>query len=603
MPQLQVFHTHRYAPPASVARKLALSEAMSAAYAADGYARAAGEPAVVVAADEVEALEALTALPCSWGDRIPLVVVCRLDAARIPYALDAFREVTRHRIAVRVPADLAGLGDRVRQALDLDAPVLVAAAGPLADPALAAVAAIAPPAPPALAPDPGAVRRFARALEGAWRPLLVVGRRAALEVDPADVAALARKLVAPAALTIDASSLPKGRLAQWAQAFAPDGLLLAATNMAWAQSFLDADRILALDGILSEGDLFGLNDYPMHEPPKVLLRVAREDLKSAELAQEVSFAELGAFVRALEAEVGPPWAGLRLLRRRWLREVENNGAEVKKHLDEIADRDAQKDPPKPPAKPTVEPTVAARAIAAAAPPAGALLITEGNATGMWTWSYLFPEALARPGGAAPLPSAVVHPGLMANIGIALHQAAGVQLAARLDPVWAILGDGSLLYQLRMLGELRRLRDAKALTAPLVVFVFGNGAWDAIRLEQTFFFESDYVGTQIPPYDFAGLARLYGCEAMQVAAPQDLGPALQMAAARKPGDPPLLVDIAMPRDRVPFAGLSFALAELDFASLRLGDRLLRSIAALVAAGRIPKDMIELVIKLVAARLRP
>jgi len=323
VPQLQVFHTHRYAPPASVARKLALSEAMSAAFAADGYARAAGEPAVVVTADEVEALEAVTALPSTWGDRVPLVVLCRVAADRIDFVLGTYKEVTRRCIRVQAPADLPGLGPRVAQALDLDAPVLVAATSALADQALQAVSNVAAPSPPPLAPDPDAVRRFARALERAWHPLLVVGRRAALETSPAAVAALARKLVAPVALSIGGSSLPKGRLAQWAQAFAAGPLLLAATSIAWAQTFLEADAILALDGILGEGDLFGLSDFPFHAPPKVVLRVGREDLKAAELATDVTFAHVGAFAGQLEAELAAPWAGRRLLRRRWLREVEN----------------------------------------------------------------------------------------------------------------------------------------------------------------------------------------------------------------------------------------------------------------------------------------
>ncbi len=522
---------------AAVDGAVRLGDAQAAVYAADGYARASGAPALCIVSGLAQALEAASALLTAWGDKLPLCVAIRLrteERARVAAALAA---VTRARSVVETDA---GLFVRVAQAK-----TALLRAGPATlfiDPALdsARIAAAwrsaegESPVAPAL--DSVGVSRAARMLRSYEKPVVLAGSGAVCSVEPAALAALAHALDCPVLLTSSASTMPAPRLRALRDAFA-DGALVPSGNLVWVKALAGADGVLALGTALSETDWFGLTDTRLARGE--LIRVALERAPR-ELAKLFVQMDAGAFVDALRGEVGTPGAGGHVggVRRgieRW-----------QARLADEADRQSRLD--------HIEPQLAARSIVDAAPD-GTIFATEGGSCGMWLWSNLWLQPL-------------VFPVQNGTIGVPIPMARGASAAHPGRPVWSVVGDGAFFYTAP---ELARLADAPG---PLVFFVFNDAAWSAIRLGQTFLFGGRYAGTDLPDTDYASVAELHGCEGVRVRTPDELARAVARAREHRAG-PPLVVDIALPRDHVPFAGVNFVLAELDGA---LGSLALQSVGS-------------------------
>ena len=96
--------------------------------------------------------------------------------------------------------------------------------------------------------------------------------------------------------------------------------------------------------------------------------------------------------------------------------------------------------------------------------------------------------------------------------------------------------------------------------PVVLFVFNDRSWNAIRIIQTLFFRRRTVGTDLPSVDYSALAKLHGCEQFKVKTAGDLARALSMAQESRTG--PLLIDVSIEKGAIPFVGSNLILAELD-----------------------------------------
>jgi thiamine pyrophosphate-dependent acetolactate synthase large subunit-like protein len=529
-----------------------LPDAMSAVQAAEAAARVSGEPTLALVSGLLEVRSALPALLGPWSDRVPLVLVTRVGEADLETARTWCRSSCRVCVEVRNAAQLPRAVQEVGALLDLQAPVQVVASDVLQEKdLLQAFEALRVSRTPGCDPRDADVAELARRLGRARRPLLLVGRRAAIELDPARVAALARRLPCPIALTVGASSTPPGVLARW-RALDDDlsregsSVLLPGTNVAWFLAFATATDVLALETTLSEADGFGLESFPL--PRGAVWRIGREPLGTADLARPSYRADVEKFVARLERETPAPGGLARWTRRRFVKRCRSWADNVRREVAEQAEQ----------AKglPGVDPAYAAARVVERRPE-GTVCLAEGNGSGMWLWSYLWLQP-------------VVYPSLMANIGLQLAWIHGVTAACP-RPAWAVLGDGSLLYQLRLLETL----SASGRGGRIAIFVLHNRAWDSIRLEQTFFFESRYTGTSLPPLDLGALAGLFGCEGLRVQTPRQLDAAIEHARTRQDVRP-LLVSVEVPCDEIPFAGLGFALAELDYIAGALPDGLLASL---------------------------
>jgi thiamine pyrophosphate-dependent acetolactate synthase large subunit-like protein len=224
-------------------------------------------------------------------------------------------------------------------------------------------------------------------------------------------------------------------------------------------------------------------------------------------------------------------------RRAWIDRGRQWCRRWKDSLDREAERASRSDP--------LDPAYAAHEIVRRAP-RGTTFVSEGGACGMWLMASLWMHPLVFPVQQATIGT---------SIPMALGAAVGMRSARDADrpPVWCVLGDGAFFYHAAELAALSRHR------VPAVLFVFNDSSWGAIRLGQTFACGGRYTGTDIPATDYAAVARACGCEALTAAGPRGLLEALERAAAARG---PLLVDVKIRKDAVPFSGANFVLAEFD-----------------------------------------
>jgi acetolactate synthase-1/2/3 large subunit len=509
---------------------VAMRDAQAASHAADGAARVTGRPAIVVAEGLADTLKVASGLVTATGDRqlvVALVSVAPIDRAIVEPAL-----VTASRSWVdAIGMTAAEVVERVADHTPLRLPVAVLLDGPEQTAAVAALLAESIPPEPvshALAPV-GEVEGLSEALADlreARRPLVLVGHGAAATADPEAIAALARAWEAPVCLTFAATGMAPHALEAFIAACADDVPVMAAGTVPWTEALARADRILALGSGLSEADWFGLTDARVVRTP--VIRVALDPHPDG-VAEMTVIAEAGAFAVSLREELE---RGGVLTVSGWREKFTEARQRWTEAVDDEAEKDAQRD--------RLTAALAMREIVAAAS-AQTVFVGEGGASGMWLASY----GWRRP---------VMIPAQHASIGASIGMSVGIREAAPDLPVWAVVGDGAFFYCSR---ELAGLAERKV---PMVAFVFADRSWNAIRLVQTLFFRRRTVGTDLPPVDYVGLAKLHGCEGIEVRTPGGLAHALAMAQEAR--EKPLVVQVTIDKGSIPFVGANLILAELD-----------------------------------------
>jgi benzoylformate decarboxylase len=128
-----------------------------------------------------------------------------------------------------------------------------------------------------------------------------------------------------------------------------------------------------------------------------------------------------------------------------------------------------------------------------------------------------------------------------GLGFAMPAAVGIKLALPSRPVVCLIGDGSAMYAPQTLWSAVQLRTA-------VAFVVVNNARYAILESAARFAGLEGLPSlELPGLDFVALAQSFGCRAVRVTDPQDLGPALAEAVA---GTDPVLLDVIVDPAPVP-----------------------------------------------------
>ena len=129
----------------------------------------------------------------------------------------------------------------------------------------------------------------------------------------------------------------------------------------------------------------------------------------------------------------------------------------------------------------------------------------------------------------------------APMGWAIGGAVGTAAANRKAPVVCITGDGSLM----MNGQELSAAVAEGLT---VIFVILNdGALGMVKHGQRLA-GAERIGYQLPPTDFAAIARAMGAHGYRIDSPQDLAKLDIAAICRRRG--PTLLDVHIDEDEVP-----------------------------------------------------
>jgi thiamine pyrophosphate-dependent acetolactate synthase large subunit-like protein len=465
-------------------RLVGVRHEQTAAYAADGYARASGRVGIALTTTGPGAANTLAAVGEAWASRQPIVVIATdiastarrhgvwrgvlheardqaamfmpivKDAIRVHAADEAGPAVTRairtalaapsRPVYVEIPTDLLSAeSDTERQGSD------PSSRGGLDLGSL----------------DPGQLERALALLERARRPLVWAGGGALQSGAGEAVARLAERLVAPVLLTFSAKGLvPPGH-----------PCLVESTPHVPEVSELwdDADVVVAvgsdLDGMMTQG-------WKQPQPPHlVAINVDPTDASKNYRPDVVVEADAAEATSALAERLGER-GGLDSLKRR-VRDLNRS----------VRERLAREEP---------EASAFLEAIEAALPD-DAIVVCDMCIPGYWLGGF----------HRTPAPRKFSYPLGWGTLGCAFPQGLGAALAGA-GPAVSISGDGGFLYAC---GE---LAAAKQERIPLTAVIVDDGGYGMIRYDQDLHGDPR-EGVDLVTPDFVALAGSFGIRADSV----------------------------------------------------------------------------------------
>jgi thiamine pyrophosphate-dependent acetolactate synthase large subunit-like protein len=474
---------------ASSIRHVTPRHEQGAGYAADGYARASGNPGVAVVTTGPAVLNAATAAAQAWSDSVPLLLIAPgmpmgHPAASTGYLhemLDqrlAMSGVVERAVRVETHADLAreladafaafATGRPRSRFIEIPLDLLEGEA---------AAAVLAAPAGARPVADPDALDRAAELLAGARRPLLLAGGGA--HGARAELAGVLERGI-PVLTSINGKGCVDER----------HPLALGARyGLRSAQELIeDADVLLIAGSELGQADLWRTGLAPRGD-------VIRIDVDPAQIHGNVA-ADV-----ALVGDAGPTLAAL--LERAGSVAVEDEWLARRGAIDREAAGSGRR-----------WADVSAALEAALAP--GDVLCAD-NA--MVAYNGLLGSVRLGAG------SRFLFPTGFGTLGYALPAAIGAKLARPDRRVAAVLGDGGVMFTLQELATAAELEIA----LPIVVSL--NGGYGEIRREMA---EQGFppLGVDLTPVDLPAVARALGGHGIALPDPGGLPDALEAAFERR-----------------------------------------------------------------------
>lgn len=500
----------------------------AAAYMADGYARATGKPGVCMAQNIGAAnlaaglrdaflacspVLALTGGPYAWSrgrnyyqeiEDLPLFKqVTRssrqvLDVDRLPDQLDqAFRDATTGKPGP-VHLELAGHTGDVIEQQSFDAPV--PSARRWSNPSLR------------VAPDPEAIASAASVLRSASRPVIVAGGGARAAGAGAEVVALAERLGAPIATSLNGKDTVPA-----------DHPLAIGIPGLYARGSAN-ETLLEADVVFYVGSQTGSQLTLTWQVPPRDTRIIHLDAEPKELGRHypdtlpvLADARLG--LQAILRELGDHEADRTFAWRRRAAELAG------RWRTSVADRERSDAVP-------LRPERLAADLGGLLPD-DALVVSDTGHAGMWTAAHLDLRA-----GQGFLRAA-------GSLGWALPAGIGAQVARPDRRVFVFTGDGGLYYHLAELETAARWR------IPLVVIVNDNQSLNQEINPYTVAYGGQLHGRHhelwhFADVDLARVAESLGVKGISVSRPGEL-PAAIAQAVEHPG--PVLIDVRTDRTAV------------------------------------------------------
>jgi acetolactate synthase-1/2/3 large subunit len=490
----------------------------AAGNAAEGYARATGGLGVVFATSGPGFSNVFSALANAYVDRIPLLLITSsppLREAELNVLQGNFDQiaaasaVTRwaHRVttASRIP-DLVALAIRHATAgvpgpVMLEFPIDVLSRA--VEESTASTATLVSPEPPG--PSARAVATAAELLAGAERPLIVVGGGAVISTGmPEALDAFVTRTQIP----VVASS--------WGYGVLPEGhpcLLGAGAEMATLPIMGQSPDLVLLLGA-RRGLMLGGRSNSMLPADARVIHVDIDGVEpgrigSVDLAVRSDAAE---FVRALAAsrEAWPGWAAW----NETARTVKGAHAFLFAGAEAVVAGSGR-----------LHPYFAARAVMDSLGPDTVTVYDGGEVS---AWMAFFARA-HRPGSWFGC-------GLMGGLGIGPGFAIGAQVARPDSRVVLVSGDGAIGFNLPEFNTMVRHN------LPITTVVFNNLGWGmSLHGQQAIYGVDTRVVVDLPDTRYDRIAAAFGLYAERVERLEDIGPAMQRAAA---SGRPACIDLAI-----------------------------------------------------------
>ena len=495
-------------------RHILVRHEQGAAHAADGYARVTGRPGVAWATSGPGATNLVTGIATAQMDSVPMVVITG-QVGRAAIGSDAFQEcdttgitlpITKHNYLVMSAEEIPRV---IKEAFYIantgrPGPVLV----DIPKDVFTEVAEFVYPDEidlpgynPTLKPHSGQVRRAAKLIERAERPVILAGHGVIISRAYDELLELAEKAQIPVITTLlGVSSFPTGHVlsAGW-----PGMHGMAYASLAIEES----DLLIALgmrfdDRITGDTSTFAVNSKKIHV-----------DIDPSEIGKNIPVdvpivGDIKLVLQGLNKRVKP------LLHGDWLARIDELRRE---HPLLGADSSV-----------SLEMRYVVQAIDEATN-GNAVIVTGVGQHQMWAaqyYSFKQPNSLVSSCGSGAM-------------GYEVPGAMGAQVGAEDRVVWSVAGDGG--FQMTMV-ELATLVENNI---PVKFAIMNNNSLGMVRQWQDFFYEKDHVATVYSGNpDFVKLAQAFGMLGMRVTEKSEVKSAVERAMLH-PG--PVIVDFVIEND--------------------------------------------------------
>jgi acetolactate synthase-1/2/3 large subunit len=486
-------------------RHILVRHEQGAVHAADGYARSSGKVGVCIVTSGPGGTNTVTGLATAYMDSVPLVVF----TGQVPTMLignDAFQEAditgitrpcTKHNYLVKDVQDLPMI---IKQAFHLartgrPGPVLI----DLPKDVIAAATDFSYPSKlkmrsynPTYHGHPGQIKRAAKLIAGAKKPLIYAGGGVILSNASKELTALAQKLSIPVTTTLMGLGSFPGTHPLFLGMLGMHGTFHA--NM----GVTHCDVLIAIgarfdDRVTGRIESFSPHSKKIHidiDPTSISKNVP-VDIPIVGDARNI----LKILLKYLEEEVEHDWG--------------------RKHADwnnQIAGWKNNTIPQEAPCGPCIKPQFVIEKINELTR-GDAIITTEVGQNQMWTaqaFKFIHPRTLLTSGG-------------LGTMGYGFPAAIGAQVAFPDKTVIDIAGDGSIQM------NIQELATAVQYNLPVKVAILNNHCLGMVRQWQQLFYEQKYIQSvfDVVP-DFVKLAEAYGALGLRASKPEEVEPVIRQA---------------------------------------------------------------------------
>ncbi len=497
-------------------RHILVRHEQCAAHAADGYARATGKVGVCMATSGPGATNLVTGLANALMDSVPMVAITG-QVPRLAIGKDSFQEtdvtgvtlpVTKHNYLVMDPKDMAAT---IKEAFHLartgrPGPVLVDIPKDVQQEEVEyrrPDSVDLPGYKPHLTGHPTQVRRAAKLIAEAQRPIILAGHGVIISQAYAELKELAEKAQIPVVTTLlGISSFPENHVLSVG--------MPGMHGMAYANIAIDRSDLLIAVGMRFDDRVVGrVSDFA----PRA--KIIHIDIDPAEIDKNVKTTVplvgdakrvLGALNRRIEPQQ----------RVEWIKEIEAVKREHPSHV--IADDDK------------VLPQYVVNQIWEATG-GNAIIVTGVGQHQMWAAQHYYYTK----------PASFITSGGLGTMGFEVPAALGAKVGKPREEVWAMCGDGGFQMTLQELATIVENKIAVKLA------IFNNGFHGMVRQWQEIFYEKSYVATKFLNPDFVKLADAYGMPGFRVTDKSQVRPTIEQARSIKG---PVLIDfVVKPEENV------------------------------------------------------
>jgi acetolactate synthase-1/2/3 large subunit len=491
-------------------RHILVRHEQGAAHAADGYARVAGKPGVCCATSGPGATNLVTGIANAYLDSSPVIALTG-QVARPFIGKDAFQEIditgitlpiTKHNYVVMSASDMAAT---IKEAFHIattgrPGPVLI----DIPRDVFVEEAEFQYPAKvdlpgykPVLRGHSAQIKKAARIVNQAERPVLISGRGTVISGAYKELKELAEKAQIPVITTLlGISSFPEDHMLSL-------GMLgmhgMARANMA----VNEADLVIAVGMRFDDRATAKVSEFA----PKA--RIVHIDIDPAEIGKNVrvDVPIVGDVKDVLSDLIKEVTVQIRL---DWVNQMEEW---------------RQRHPPAPMREgEDLIPQYVIQSICEVTD-GNSIIVTGVGQHQMWSAQYFCYRK----------PNSLISSGGLGTMGFELPAAIGAKVGCPDETVWCVAGDGG--FQMTM----QELATAAQEKTAVKIAIVNNGYLGMVRQWQEFFYGRRYVATPLSGPDFVKIAEAYGIPAARVTRRFEVIPSIQRAMEH-PG--PFLIDFVV-----------------------------------------------------------